>query len=81
MKLTEKLGLTPEQKEHLLEELVAEKTVLNVQSFLRLTSINQRISRITAALAPLKGEEYEKALKAVQSEMDEIEELVKQQNK
>ena len=43
MSLIKTLGLTPEQKEQLLEELLAEKTVVNVDSFLRLTTINFRL--------------------------------------
>ncbi len=77
MKLSEKLGLSPEQKEQLLEELLAEKTVLNVKSFLTLSSINLRIAKITQSLANLKGEEYENALEAVKAEMEKVESLIK----
>lgn len=78
MKLTEELGLSPEQKEQLLEELLAEKTVLNVKSFLRLSSINLRLAKITTCLASLKGEAYEKALETLQAEMDKVEGIIRE---
>lgn len=78
MKLSEKLGLSPEQKEQLIEELLAEKTILNVKSFIRLSTINLRIAKITTKLASLKGEDYEKALETLQMEMEKVENLIKQ---
>lgn len=78
MKLSEKLGLSPEQKEQLLEELLAEKTVLNVKSFLRLSSINLRLAKITTSLASLKGEAYKKALETLQAEMDKVEGIIRE---
>jgi predicted metalloendopeptidase len=78
MKLIEKFGLNPEEKEQLLEELLAEKTILNVKSFLMLSTINLRIARITKSLASLKGEDYEKALETVQTEIEKIDKLIEQ---
>lgn len=86
MKLSEKLGLSPEQKEELLEELLAEKTLLNVKSLLSLltlSSINMRvarISKISKSLSNLKGEEYEKALETLEVEMEKVEALIKKSN-
>lgn len=80
MKLIEELGLSPEQKEQLLEELLAEKTIMNVKSFLRLSSINLRIAKITTNLASLKGVAYDKALEILQAEMEKVDEIIKQPN-
>ena len=77
MKLTEKLGLSPEQKEQLLEELLAERTEVNVKSFLRLTSINLRLIRIIKRLSELPAEKLGEALEMILPDLERVGEIVK----
>jgi hypothetical protein len=79
MKLTE-MNLTPEQKQMLLEELLAERVALSAESLVRLMSITSSLNKVAKSLSALTLTNALLAIETVKPEIEAVFCILKKQS-
>jgi len=75
MKLSE-MNLTPEEKSRLLEELIAERVVMQVESLVMLMEITESMLNTINSISTLSPEQLVEALKRVKPELNELRKII-----
>lgn len=75
MKLSD-MNLTPEEKSKLLEELLAERVVMQTESLVMLLGITESIMSIVNNLSSLSPEEVVEAIKVIKPEIVELRKII-----
>ncbi|HOZ15957.1 MAG TPA: hypothetical protein PLH91_03695 [Tenuifilaceae bacterium] len=75
MKLSD-MNLTPEEKSKLLEELLAERVVMQTESLVMLLGITENIMSIVDNLSKLPSKELLKALNTVKPEIESLQKII-----
>lgn len=70
------MNLTPEEKSKLLEELLAERVVMQTESLVMLLGITESIMSIVNNLSSLSPEEVVEAIKVIKPEIVELQKII-----
>jgi len=70
------MNLTPEEKSKLLEELLAERVVMQTESLVMLLGITENIMSIVDNLSKLPSKELLKALNTVKPEIESLQKII-----
>lgn len=70
------MNLTPEEKSKLLEELLAERVVMQTESLVMLLGITESIMSIVNNLSSLSPEEVVEAIKVIKPEIVELRKII-----